>query len=128
MIGHARLSLTLSALLLGPAVLTGCDSEIVLSGNFAEWPTGPYNGSLPGDPSGDTVFQFVDSNFAVAQVWYDKLYLMDAACPVGAPCTSLARLADFKSKALDASQQTNPFTWVIGGKSYLQAYANEDNS
>lgn len=120
MFGRPRFTLTLSALLLGSALLAGCDSEVVLSGNFAEWPSGFNNGSLPGDPTGDTVFQFVDGNFAMAQVWSDKLYLMDAACPAGGSCASPARFVDFKSMALDTSQQTSPFTWVIGGKSYLQ--------
>lgn len=38
----------------------------MLSGKFEEWPSGFRNGSLPGDPTGDTVFQFVDGNFAMA--------------------------------------------------------------
>lgn len=100
--------------------LAGCDPEPVLLGNFDLWPSSLAVGDMPGDPDGDTVFQLEEGNFAPARVFNDRLLFVDAACTIGQPCSSAARFAYFDSVDLDAQQQQNPFTWVIGGAAFIQ--------
>lgn len=115
---RSRVFAALAALM--TTTLAGCDSELALSGNFDEWPSGFGSGQLPGDPDGDSVFQIGHLGFFAAQVFNDKLFFSDAACPPGPPCTSPARFASFSSAALDATQASNPFTWAVGGNAFLQ--------
>lgn len=115
-----RPSLTFLGSILALTALAGCDPEPVLLGNFDVWPTSLVAGDMPGDPNGDTVFQFEDGNFAAARVFSDKLLFSDAACPIGQTCNSPARFAYFDSVDLDAQQRTNPFSWIIGGDAFIQ--------
>jgi len=114
------------------STLAGCDSEIVLSGNFDEWtsPTG-MSGLLPGDPAGDTVSQYPletapGVDWYPGQVYGDSFYFIDAACPVGQGCmgNSPHRMVNFRSAYVDPAQQDNPFTWGLGGEAWVQPGAD----
>ena len=110
------------------ALLAGCDSELVLSGNFEQWPDASLVGELPGDPAGDTVWQY-PLETPGGWDWYplfvgdnDAAAFVDAACPVGQPCGGqvLHRMASLTSAELDPDQRTNPFTWAFGGDAMIQ--------
>lgn len=116
-------------LLIAASMLAGCDSDVVLSGNFEQWPEGPvaFSGDLPGDPAGDTVFQIpMELNPGVQ--WFpaimldDAMLFIDAACPIGQTCTgnALHRLVSFRSAQLTPAQVDNPFTWALGGDCLVQ--------
>ncbi len=112
--------------------LTACDAEVVLSGNFDEWTSGFSNGPLPGDPNGDSLFQFQVPTpgggtwFPARAFGTDQMAFVDAACPIGQPCPSPARMAIFSAADLTAAQANNPFTWALGGDAYLQPGCNLD--
>ena len=116
-------------LLIVASMLAGCDSDLVLSGNFELWPEGPdgFSGELPGDPAGDTVFQ-VPQELNPGVQWFpgimldDAMLFIDAACPIGDDCVgkTLHRFVSFRSAALDPAQVDNPFSWIMGGDCLVQ--------
>lgn len=114
------LAKTIPGCLLAFLALPGCDSEVVLDGNFEQWPNPVVSGPLPGDPAGDSITQVQVGLYAAAQVFSDRLHFGDAACPIGQPCASPARWAFLTAGPMDANQNSNGFTWLLEGEAYIQ--------
>lgn len=99
------------------AALGGCDADLILSGNFDDWPVDLVEGPIPGAPLGDevTIIETIDE-FPPAVATADRFWFRDTACPTGEDCDAApGRLMFFTSAPVDAAQRDNALTLSITG-------------